>query len=268
MPSHDSTLPSVTPWLFWGFERYVARYLRKHFHAVRIANESLDLLPTKGPILIYANHPGWWDPLMAVALRRKFWPEHRMYTPIDQQALEQYPLFRRLGFYGVQSSSTEGAKRFLRVTSELMQQDQATVWITPEGRFSDARRPVKFQPGLGHLAHRLRGGHLLPLAIEYVFWAERTPEALLQLGPAERLETNGLSKSQWTERLEARLEETKQSLAAKSMARDEGAFTCLLSGSLGVGLGYDLLRRVRASLRGERFEAGHSLSLKKRREAV
>ena len=57
------------------------------------------------------------------------------------------------------------------------------LWITAEGSFTDARtRPVRLRPGLAHLARRVPGATIVPLALEYPFWDERTPEALCRFG--------------------------------------------------------------------------------------
>ena len=64
-----------------------------------------------------------------------------------------------------------------------LERPDAALGITPEGRFSDPReRPVRLEPGLAHLARRLDRGVFLPLALEYPFWQERTPEALACFG--------------------------------------------------------------------------------------
>ncbi len=73
------------------------------------------------------------------------------------------------------------------------------------------------------------------MAIEYVFWDERTPEALLQLG-----EPVVVGEGERTEALEARLraalEQTMEEMQAKAMSRDARQFErVLLRGRVGVG---------------------------------
>jgi hypothetical protein len=57
--------------------------------------------------------------------------------------------------------------------------------------------------------------------------------------------------------LERALESTQDRLAAAVLARDPAAFTSLLAGRVGVGPAYDTIRRIKAWLRGERFDASH-----------
>ncbi len=59
------------------------------------------------------------------------------------------------------------------------------LWITAEGAFTDHRaRPVALRPGLAHLARQVPGAVILPLALDYTFWNESRPEALLRFGDA------------------------------------------------------------------------------------
>ena len=51
-------------------------------------------------------------------------------------------------------------------------------------------------------------------------------------------------------------------LGAAAAAREAAAFTTLVDGQRGVNPVYDLWRRGRAALRGERFEAGHGAARK------
>ena len=46
-------------------------------------------------------------------------------------------------------------------------------------------------------------------------------------------------------------------LAAAAIARDPAAFRPLLAGRVGVGPGYDTIRRLGAWLRGRRFDPAH-----------
>ena len=58
----------------------------------------------------------------------------------------------------------------------------------------------------------------------------------------------------WTAVLGAWLEAAQDALAAEAIARDPSRFELLVGGKAGVGGVYDLWRRLRALVRGERFE--------------
>ena len=80
--------------------------------------------------------------------------------------------------------------------------------MTPSGQFDDVRRRSAFQPGLGHLAASVDRVTFLPVAWEYPFWNERTPEALVEFGIPARSD-RGRDKADWHADLEQRLASAK-----------------------------------------------------------
>ena len=264
-------LPEIRPWLLAFFHRYNRGYLRRHFHALRLSRTGRpprspagDVSPARAPslaeepLVIYLNHPSWWDPLVALFLAGELFGDRRSYGPIEGRAVERYGLFRHLGFFGVDRTSTAGVRRFLETAAALLERPDTALWITPEGRFTDPReRPVRLEPGLAHLARRLHRGVFLPLAVELPFWEERTPEVLVRFGePVPAAELGG-RVGEINSELAARLERTQDALAEESRERREAAFEVLLSGRAGVGGVYDLWRSLVARLRGEPFQAEH-----------
>ena len=132
------------------------------------------------------------------------------------------------------------------------------LWLTPQGCFADPReRPVRFKPGIGHLAARARGTVFLPVAAEYVFWQERTPEALIRFGTPLSTDGKSYDPQEWTHRVENALASIQDALARESKSRDQSAFETILLGRAGVGGIYDGWRKIRARSRGEVFQAEH-----------
>jgi 1-acyl-sn-glycerol-3-phosphate acyltransferase len=252
-------LPSPSPLLVKLFTRYTRRYLSHHFHAVRLAKTGQ--VPDVGemPLVIYSNHPAWWDPLVGICLVSRLFPERRHYAPIEAQALARYRFFARLGFFGIATGTPAGARQFLEITTLLFRESHATLWITPEGHFSDPReRPVRLKPGIGHLARRLDRGAFVPLALEYPFWEERFPEALARFGETLDVSAQPRRRShEYTELLATRLDATQDALAREAKRRDRQGFQVLLSGKAGIGGSYDMWRRLRALVYGERFQRKH-----------
>ncbi|QDU21187.1 lysophospholipid acyltransferase family protein [Urbifossiella limnaea] len=251
-------LPRRWPWLVRGFRRYVRRYVRKHVHAVRLAKAGSAFPPPGEPVLVVLNHPAWWDPLVGVVLSDAF-AGRDQFAAIDSTALRQYRVFGRLGFVGVDTTSFRGAAEFLRVGQLILSEPNRVLWVTAQGRFSDVReRPLALRSGVGHLAARLGRGVVLPLALEYAFWAERTPEALARVGEPIRVADHaGLDGKAWTRLVEERLTHTLDALNADAMTRDPARFTTVLGGSAGVGGVYDGWRRLKALLTGRRFDPSH-----------
>ncbi len=257
--TRSSPVPRISPWLLGWFRWYSARYLRRHFHALRLSRDCRPDVPHDVPLVVYLNHAAWWDPLVGLILAERLFPRRATYAPIEAKALGRYRFMERLGLFGIDQQTRSGGLRFLRVSRAILARPDTALWITPEGRFADPRqRPVPFRPGLAHLARSLPSGVLLPLAIEYPFWEERSPEALARFGEPIQVETrNDRSVADWNALLESRLRATQDALAQQAIRRDSKAFETLLRGRAGVGGVYDLWRRVVARLRGEAFSPEH-----------
>ena len=221
---------------------YVRRFFRRHFHALRVlgGENGQTGLPdiASEPVIFYTNHPGWWDPLVFLLLAGKCYPDRLSYGPIDAAALGKYRFMERIGFLGI----------------------EVIFWITSQGEFVDPRtRPPAIRPGVAHAAASSGRGLIVPVAVEYPFWSERLPEALVAFGPAMRIADVDQHRDakEWTAVLEAALTATQDRLAEAAIRRDPHAFTVLASGTVGVGWIYDSLRRFKAWWRGERFDASH-----------
>jgi 1-acyl-sn-glycerol-3-phosphate acyltransferase len=264
--TREVELPHRWEWLFRGFRKYCVRYVRKHFHALRLSKTSRPLPTSSEPLLIVMNHPSWWDPLIAFVLSREM-ADREHYGAIDSRALRHYRFFKRLGFVGVDTTSFSGAAEFLITGEHLLSQSGRVYWVTAQGQFTDVRRrPLELKAGVGHLAARLHQGFVVPLAIEYCFWDERTPEALARFGePLAIADYAGRSGKEWAQLIEDVLTSTLDTLNAEAVTRDPSKFSALVSGRTGIGGVYDLWRRFRSWLRGEKFDASHSVTVREER---
>ncbi|MFM7034579.1 MAG: lysophospholipid acyltransferase family protein [Planctomycetia bacterium] len=261
-PTHPTELPPFSRTRFAWFMRYVEWYLRRHFHAVRLLEgepggpDHPDIAGE--PVIVYTNHPGWWDPLIFLRLAGRLYPDRLNYGPIDAAALGKYKFFETIGFLGIEPDRYSGAARFLRFAKAAGRRSDVLFWITSQGTFVDPRsRPVEIRPGVGHAVASGRG-LVVPLAVEYPFWNERFPEALVAFGQAIRIADHpGRDADEWTHVLARQLEATQDRLAAAAMGRDQRRFRVISTGRVGVGGMYDLVRRFGAWRRGERFDASH-----------
>lgn len=255
--ANEDPIAARSPILFRLFTLYLRWYFWRGFHAVRMSRTSMPMVPPGRPVILYTNHPSWWDPALFILLSDVLMPDRRSFGPMERNALGRYNLLRRFGVFGIDTSHARGAARFLDVSLRVLADPSSALWITAEGEFTDPRRrPVRLRPGLAHLARRVEGAVLIPLAIEYTFWNERKPEALVRFGTP--IETGGgPSVAEWTARLEGELAANMDALAAESTTRDPALFSPLLSGTAGVGGIYDLWRRVVAWSRGRRARIAH-----------
>jgi 1-acyl-sn-glycerol-3-phosphate acyltransferase len=254
-------LPPFSDWLNGWFMFYVRRYLRRHFHRLRLLRSEPRDHPEIGnePVFFYANHPSWWDPLVFLATAAELYPGRLSYGPIDAQALGKYRFMERIGFIGIERGTWRGSARFLRMARAANHRGDVIFWITSQGEFADPRdRPVQIRPGVGHAVEAATGGLIVPVAVEYPFWSERFPEALLAFGPAIRIaDAPSRTAAEWTVELATALESTQDRLARAARSRDPHAFRTLLRGKAGVGGVYDTVRRSAAWLRGRSFDPSH-----------
>ena len=255
-----TTSPPISTPSLWFFRRIVRRYLRRHFHAVRLSG-SHNLPDAAGPLIVYANHGSWWDPMISIHLAEKLMPTLRHYAPMDQAALARYAILSKVGVFPVEKNTLRGAAQFHR-TGSLILQSGGVLWITPQGRFVDVRaRPLDFKPGLSalaaHVAAKLGSCTLLPLAIEYPFWDERLPEVLLNFGPPVHV-LKGEPTDEIEHRLTNALEAAMNDLRDLALRRDPSAFLSLTSGSSGVGGFYAIGQRLKAFLTRRPYQPDHT----------
>lgn len=237
------------------FRRYFTRYM----NALRIASWGMASVPQRGPLIIYSNHPAWWDAAIYILAADHFFPAYESYAPIDAAMLKRYGMFGRIGAFGVDLETPRGAADFLRSGAEILSADKRALWVTAQGRFSDVReRPLGLKPGVAYLIERVPGCTILPLAIEYSFWLERGAEAFIAFGqPIDGQALLKLARSARMEHLEHELTMTLDHLSADVQSRDPSRFRTVLEGQAGVGGFYDRWRRVAAALRGRAFDPSH-----------
>lgn len=247
------------PRLFWLFGWYLRWFFWRNFNAVRVAQPGFIPPPADRPLILYTNHPSWWDPALFILLAHTILKDRTSFGPMEAEALGRYRLFRKLGIYGIDSATRAGAARFMAVSLRILSAPRTALWITAEGRFTDPRpRPVILRPGLAHLARRVPDAVIVPLAMEYPFWNERRPEALVRFGtPIDARAGRGIDVAGWNSLLQDRLTETMDALADDAVSRDPARFHRLLRGQTGVGGVYDIWRRIVAAARLQRPHLGH-----------
>lgn len=244
-------LPRTSPLLWRFFCGIAARSIRRSFSTVRVLGaDPSGVLDHDGPVVVYLNHPSWWDPLVCIHVARTLGRERHHAGPIAADALRRYPMFGRLGFYGIETG-LEGARAFQRVSRASCEDPLRTLWITPEGRFTDvAKRPLELAPGLAHLARDLaRDGvnaRFLPMAVHYPFWDEKRPELLIAFG--ESMPASGFLEqpvAATNEQLRVALEQRLDELLEASKERDPEPFTVLGRGARSIHPVYEFWRRLR-----------------------
>jgi 1-acyl-sn-glycerol-3-phosphate acyltransferase len=254
----EQHLPPFSKTRFGWFMAYVRWFFRRHFHALRLLAGTHPEIRGKS-VVIYTNHPGWWDPLIFLLVAERLYPDRLNYGPIDSAALGKYRFLESIGFLGIEPGTWRGSKKFLRYARASQRRDDTIFWITAAGSFVDTRvRPVPIRPGVAHVASG-GSGLLVPMAMEYPYWNERLPEAVVAFGePIDLSTAPARTTNQWHEHLCEALTSTQDRLAAAAMRRDPQSFETLAIGREGVGTVYDTIRWASARLRGRAFDPSHS----------
>jgi 1-acyl-sn-glycerol-3-phosphate acyltransferase len=252
--------PARSPALWRFMVGYFDRYVRRHLNALRLARWGVPTCADHpGPIVVYCNHPAWWDAAIVILLAGRLFPRRESHAPFDARMLAKYAVFARMGAFAVDLDSARGAAQFLRASRRILAAPGRMIWITAQGRFADVRaRPLGLRAGIGRLPEIAPDALFVPLALEYAFWDERGGEAFAAFGtPVPGTALLALSRPERLARMEADLTATLDALSADVVSREAERFTPLASGAKGVGGVYDLWRRLRAILGGRRFEPAH-----------
>ena len=255
-----SVIPPISPLLWRLFGRYARHYISRSFHAVRLSRAGCPPVASDQPLVIFLNHPSWWDPLLCLFLAQRFFPDRKHYAPIDARALARYRFFTHLGFFGVTPGTRQGARTFIQTSQAILQhRSETALWLTPEGQFADPRqRPVRMQSGMRYLVQHLRAAIYVPLALEYPFWEERFPEVLVRFGAPIQLGPEAQHGIKSDVGLLARqLQETQDELTREACQRQLDEFDIILRGREGMGGIYAAWCGLRGRLWGEQFQRTH-----------
>jgi 1-acyl-sn-glycerol-3-phosphate acyltransferase len=227
--------------------------------ALRLARWGRPEPPPEAPLVVFASHPSWWDGVAVMLLGRLLFREREVFVPMEAAALARCPFMRRIGVFGVETGSPRGAAAFLRTAAAVLACPRHMLWMNAPGRFCDVReRPVPIAPGLARLPELAPEAGFVPLALDYPFWTERKPEMLAAFGPPiPGAELAALGREDRAARLAAALEAVMDGLAEDAIARDPARFETLLQGREGMGGVYQVWSRLRAALRGERYDPRH-----------
>jgi len=247
--------PTIHRFMVSVFRRYFAR----HMNALRIASWGLPDVPHSGPIVVYSNHPSWWDAAVYILAADRLFPSYESYAPIDAEMLKRYGVFGRIGAFGVDLHTARGAAAFLTASADILSSPRRALWVTAQGRFSDVReRPLGLKPGIAHLVEIAPECIIIPLGIEYGFWLERGAEAFTAFGrPMHGRDLLRLSRPARLQHLDAELTKVIDRLSADVKTRDPARFHSLIEGRAGVGGVYDGWRRMTSALSGRSFNPSH-----------
>jgi len=235
-PSFIPDAPS--PPIIRFFAVWIARMLRKDFHAVLAGRGTAEMLASFNsdtrPLIVLMNHSSWWDPLIGLYLARTLLPARPVLGPMEAEQLAKFSFFRKLGIFGIDPDHPEAMNTLVNHAATTFAKRPATAfWLTPQGEFTDVRTPVRLRPGAAAVAARLDAQHPLGcrcvvIASELVFWTDRRPELLLNLRAIDDDAGRRASTLGWTRAMTQTMQAAADDLATHARARDSSAFDVLL----------------------------------------
>ena len=150
------------------FQYYTEYLLKRRFHSVQIFGDFED----RGlPVLLIANHIGWWDGFWAMHLMLKVL-HRKFYFMMQEDQLLKYRFFNKTGAFSVRKSSRE-ALQSLSYASSLLEESSNMVLIYPQGQLHSLyNSDFHFQRGLGRLIEGKEGKLHLILSANMIDYGE------------------------------------------------------------------------------------------------
>jgi 1-acyl-sn-glycerol-3-phosphate acyltransferase len=165
----DARHPLWTPLL----HRYVTWKLKRAFRGVWRLGE---LPATDEPLILYANHIGFWDGFVVHALTHQ--ARRHGYAVMEQHNLERYRFLRRLGALSIRRGDRGSALETLRYCATVLRRPRASLLLFPQGRLG---APLKLERGVEVLA-RMSKARAVPIALRYAFFEHEHPDVLVAAG--------------------------------------------------------------------------------------
>jgi hypothetical protein len=176
--------------IYWALVRSA---IWSHFARVWLRVEGPIPTPAAGPLIFYLNHPSWWDGYIAHVLSRMVLANRfQSFCMMDERELRRYRFFTWIGAFSVNRQDARSALASVEYISRLLaaRRDRALA-IFPQGEITpNDRRPLTMFSGMAHVAQRIGGATLWPVALRYEFRGEQRPEAFIRAGPAHYVRAN------------------------------------------------------------------------------
>ena len=271
--SHGVPIPGeFRPRFAKFFARFVRGMFTRKFHVVRIVASSRNQLRALSnvdePVIVLLNHASWWDPLVCVLLGEREIIGRSAMAPMEADQLRRFSFFRKLGLFGVEADNRDGLRVMREYVLERFARDtKPTLWITPQGEFTDVRTPIKLRLGAAGVAAKCPACRVVSVAIEYGFWVDQKPEVFIraqtianprvektqtqtqtqtQAEAQTQTQTQTASMRDWHRAMTLGMQHNAQQLAALVTARDPAAFERLVGGdSTTIHPVYDWWLRIR-----------------------
>jgi len=230
--------------IYWALVRWA---VWTHFNSVWVNVQGPLPHPADGPLIIYPNHPSWWDGYMCFLLTRKvLGGRFEAYLMMEEPELRRYRFFRWAGCFSVDRADPRSAARSVGYISRLLAERRArALVIFPQGTITpNDRRPLDVYSGAARIARHAGGATLWPIALRYEFRGEQRPDAFIRAGPAHHTSAGANTRALAAE-IAWRLTAAADALRDDVTAGRLDGYRVLLHGRAGVNRLWDAVRRRR-----------------------
>jgi 1-acyl-sn-glycerol-3-phosphate acyltransferase len=162
-------------WARWMLRRKAARGLDGVFVS---GLDRVRGLLERGPVVLAANHVGWWDGPLMVLVDAALGAEGAFL--VDAASVRKMPYLRWIGGIPLDRSSAVAMRPAFRDATRWLAPGRA-LWIFPQGR----ERPSWVRPLGLERGHEVLARHapVVPVSIAYAFRGAPHPAAMLHFGP-------------------------------------------------------------------------------------
>lgn len=214
--------------------------LRRMFHRVALGGPAPP--PWDLPVLLYLNHPSWWDGYMPFLLSDELW-RREAFLMMEEPQLRRYGFFRYCGVFSVDRHDPREGMRSVAYAAELLGKHPGRcLWLFPQGELApNDRRPLHSFAGAAHIAKRAAPVRCVPVALRYEFGAEQRAEAFIRLGRSHIVEAGSNARSLHRE-MDERLESELDALRTDVLEGRVATYRTILRGRQSVNVVWDRVR--------------------------
>jgi chlorobactene lauroyltransferase len=194
------------------FLAYTRNLFRRRFRRLNLLGlENLRERERDLPLVLYANHSSWFDPLAAFVVSKEAGLD--AFAMMEEKNLAKLPFFRRIGAFSVVRENPREAVKSLNYAADLLlAKPNRAVWIFPQGAIQpNDRRPLRLYNGTAKLIEKCGTALAAPVAMRFEFLIDFKPEAFVQVGQLEKF-SNIADVKKLTNHLAANLTNTLDEL--------------------------------------------------------
>lgn len=154
------------------FQYYTEYLLKRNFETINIYGSFVD---KSMPVLLIANHIGWWDGFWAMYLKRK--KIHRKFHfMMQEEHLLKYRFFNNTGAFSIKKNSRDIIES-LSYASALLEQRDNMVLIYPQGKLRSLySSEFHFEKGVGRIIEGKENRIQLIMSVNMVdYWDKPRP---------------------------------------------------------------------------------------------